>query len=122
MIAKTLKKNTVTVAINVLHVKKERANPASYSKHNSNREKNVILLMISNGEVRHYLTVKKLAALLRGTMSKYRNYFYCLNCLHYFVRDNKRQSHKKSSLIMPPEDLWQAHYQILSIIFLKEFI
>ena len=32
---------------------------------NSNREKQVILLMISNGEKWHYLTVKKLSALLR---------------------------------------------------------
>ena len=37
--------------------------PAYVSKHNSNREKQVILLMISNGEKQwHYLAVKKLSA------------------------------------------------------------
>ena len=36
---------------------------AYISKHNSNREKQVILLMIPNGAKRHYLAVKKLSAL-----------------------------------------------------------
>ena len=36
------------------------------SKHNSNCVKQVIFLMIPNGEVWHYLAVKKLSALLRG--------------------------------------------------------
>ena len=45
--------------------------PAYVPKHNSNREKQVILLMISNGENRwHYLAVKELPALLRGITSK----------------------------------------------------
>ena len=39
---------------------------AYVSKHNSNREKQVILLIITNGEKWHYLAVKKLLA-LRGT-------------------------------------------------------
>ena len=38
--------------------------PPYISKHNSNREKQVTLLMISNGEKWHYLAVKKLSALL----------------------------------------------------------
>ena len=36
------------------------------SNYNSNREKQVIFLMIPNGEGWHYLAVKKLSALLRG--------------------------------------------------------
>ena len=39
--------------------------PAYVSKHNSNREKQVILFMIPNGEKWHYLAVKKFAVLLR---------------------------------------------------------
>ena len=40
--------------------KKEKIDPAYVSKHNSNREKQVILLMISNREkLWHYLAVKK---------------------------------------------------------------
>ena len=39
-----------------------KIHPADVSKQNSNGEKQIILLMISNG--RHYITVKKLPALL----------------------------------------------------------
>ena len=53
--------------------------PVYVSKHNSNSEKEDIILMIPNGEGReakskgqgHYLAVKKLSALLRGITSKY---------------------------------------------------
>ena len=47
-------KNTVTIALNVLYTKKEKLHPAYISKHNSNREKQVILLMILNGEGRQW--------------------------------------------------------------------
>ena len=39
-----------------------KIHPADVSKQNSNAEKQIILLMISNGW--HYITVKKLPALL----------------------------------------------------------
>ena len=43
--------------------------PPYVSKHNSNREKQVILLsMIPNRKVWHCLAVKKLSALLRGVI------------------------------------------------------
>ena len=59
-------KNNLKIALNVLYAKK----PDYVSKHNSNREKEIILLMISNGETQwHYLAVKKLSALLRGMIS-----------------------------------------------------
>ena len=51
-------------------LKKENTNPAYISKHNSNREKLVILLVIPNGKRWHYFTVKKLSALVRGIASK----------------------------------------------------
>ena len=63
--------------------------PAYISKHNSNREKQVILLMSSNGDKFHYLAVKKLSALLRGITSKYHGDFYCLNCLYSFATEKK---------------------------------
>ena len=68
---KKFEKNNVTIALNVLYAKKEKIYPAYVSKHNSNREKQVILLMISNKERWHYLTVKKLSVLLRGISSKH---------------------------------------------------
>ena len=42
MIVKTLKKNNLTIALNVLYPKKEKKYPAFVSKQNSNREKQVI--------------------------------------------------------------------------------
>ena len=65
------------------------------SKHNFNYENQIILLMIPNGEGWHYLAVKKLSALLRGTLSKHDGDFYCLNCLHSFKTKNKLESYKK---------------------------
>ena len=51
-------------------VKNEKTYPAYVWKYKSNREKQVILLIISNGEKWHYLVVKKLLGLLRGITSK----------------------------------------------------
>ena len=43
---KKFEKNKVKIALDVLHAKKEKKYPAYVSKHNSNREKQVIPLMI----------------------------------------------------------------------------
>ena len=82
-----------------------------FSKHNSYREKQIILLMISNEERWHYNEVKKLPALLRRITSKHHGGFYCLNYLHSFATENKRESHQKlcenkdfCNVIMPSED------------------
>ena len=47
---KKIEKNNVTITLNVLYAKKEKPFPSYVSKHNSNREKQFILLMIQNGE------------------------------------------------------------------------
>ena len=65
------------------------------SKYNLTQEKQVILLMISNGENWHYLTVKNLSRLLRGTTSNHVGDFYCLNCFHSYRTKNKLEAHKK---------------------------
>ena len=44
---KKIEKNNVTSAVNVLYAKKEKMHPAYVSKKNSNREKQVILLINS---------------------------------------------------------------------------
>ena len=75
-------------------VKKKKIYPAYVSKHNSNREKQVILLMIPNGEGWNYLSVKQLPTLLRGITSKHHVDFYCLNCLYSFATESKRESPK----------------------------
>ena len=63
-------------------------------KNNSSREKQVIILMISNGEkLWHYLAIKKLSELLRSITSKNNGDFYCLNCLYFFRIKNKLERH-----------------------------
>ena len=85
--------------------------PTCISKHNSNLEKQTILLMIPNGEGWPYLAVKKISALLRGITSKRVGDLYCFNCLHSFRIKSKHKSHKKvcenkdfCGVLMPPED------------------
>ena len=64
-------KINVKIALNVFYVKKEKLQPAYVSKHNSNCEKQVILLMISKGEKPwHYLAVKKLSIIKRNYIKK----------------------------------------------------
>ena len=55
---KNFEKNDATIAHHVLYAKKEKIYPAYVSKHNSNREKQVILQMNPNGERWCYLAVK----------------------------------------------------------------
>ena len=61
----------------------------------SNREKQIMLLMIPNGEGWYYFAVKKLSALLTRIMSKHHGEFCCLNCLHSFVTEDKLNFMKK---------------------------
>ena len=44
----------MTIALNVLYAKKEKIYPVYASKYNSNRKKQVVLLMILNGCVVKY--------------------------------------------------------------------
>ena len=70
------------------------------SKHNLTREKQVILLMISNGENLHYLVVKKFISITTGITSNHKKDFYCLNCFHSYRTKNKLKAHKKYVKIM----------------------
>ena len=65
------------------------------SKHNSTREKQVILLMIKDGENWHYLVVKNLSGLLRGITSNHKEDFCFLNCFCSYSTKNKLKDHKK---------------------------
>ena len=56
---KKLDKNNRKIVLNSVYAKKEKIYPVSVSKHNSNREKQVILLITPNGGGWHYLTVKE---------------------------------------------------------------
>ena len=101
-----------------MYAKKEKKYPVDAPKQNSNREKQVILLMIWNGEkLWHYFAVKKLLPLLNGMKSKHYSDFYCLNYLRYFKTKNKLESHEKNfkdknfyNIVMPFE-----HTKILEL-------
>ena len=100
---KIISKRNVSTALDVFYAKNEKIYPAYVSKNNSNHEKQVILLMISNAEKRkatsdewrHYAAVRKLSALLRGLTSKNKDDFCRLSCLHSFRTKNKLESHKR---------------------------
>ena len=85
------------IALNILYVphNTKKIEVAYKSKHNLTREKPVILLMISNDENWHYLTVKNLSRLLRGIANNHVGDVYCLNCFHSYRTKNKLEAHQK---------------------------
>ena len=85
------------VALNILYVpyNTKKINIAYKSKNNLTQEKQIILLMISDGQKWHYLVVKNLSRLLRGITSNHKEDFYCLNCFHSYRTENKLEVHKK---------------------------
>ena len=85
------------IALNILYEphNTKKINIAYKSKHNLTREKQTILLMITNGEKWHYLVVINLSGLLRGITSNHKADFYCLNCFCSYSTKNKLEKHKK---------------------------
>ena len=73
----------------------KKINIAYKSKNNLTPERQIILLMISDGQKWHYLVVKNLSGLLRGITSNHKEDFYCLNCFHSDNTQNKLEAHKK---------------------------
>ena len=73
----------------------KKINIAYKSKNNLARERQIVLLMISDGQKWHYLLVKNLSGLLREVTSNHKEYFYCLNCFHSYSTENKLEAHKK---------------------------
>ena len=74
----------------------KKLNIAYKSKNNLTQEKQIILLMISDGQKWHYLVVKNLSRLLRGITSNHKKDFYCLNCFHSYRTEKKLEAHKKT--------------------------
>ena len=85
------------ITLNILYVphNTKKIQVAYKSKHNLSREKQLILLMISNSENWHYLVVKNLSGLLRGITSNHKEDFYCLNFFHSYRTKNKLKAHQK---------------------------
>ena len=65
------------------------------SQHNLTRKKQVILLMITDGEKWHYTAVTRLSGLLKGVTGNNNGDFYCLNCFHAYRTKSKLETHKK---------------------------
>ena len=75
---KKFEQNNKEIALNILFVphNKKEIEPAYTSKYNYKRKKQVILLMITDDNNRwHYLAVKRLPALLKGTTSNHHGDF-----------------------------------------------
>ena len=63
------------ISLNILYAIKEKNYILLTFQNNLNCEKQVILLMIPNGKVWHYIALKKLLT-LRGIVSKHDSCFY----------------------------------------------
>ena len=85
------------IALNILYVpyNTRKIQVAYKSKNNLTCDKQVILLMITDGKKWHYLTVKNLSGLLRRITSTHKEDFYCLNCFRLYRTRNKLEAHKK---------------------------
>ena len=79
------------ISLSILYVlhNTKKIHVAYKSRHNLTCDKQVILLMISNGEKWHYLTGKNLRGLLKGITSTHKEDFYCLNCFHCYRTKKK---------------------------------
>ena len=64
-------------------------------EYNHKCEKQVILLMISDGVNWHYLAVSNLSALLEGKLSNHHWHFYCLGCFNSYTTKNRLKEHEE---------------------------
>ena len=88
------KKQNPRVALNVLYVDGEKQIKQAYiSKHNSTRGEIADLLIVQEGDKKHYVTIKRLSALLRGIASSNRGDHYCRNCLNSFRTEKVCKDH-----------------------------
>ena len=89
-------KNNPGMAVNVLFSKKKCQNiyTAERSKRNVKCKERVNLLMIEDGEKRHYTTIKNISRLLSKLNGKTRRaYHFCMNCLNGFRTESARDKH-----------------------------
>ena len=88
------------VALNILYVpyNTKKINIAYKSKNNLIQKRQIILLMISDGQKCHYLVIKNLSGLLRVITSNHKEDFYCLNCFHYNII---KYNHGEKSMKLP---------------------
>ena len=85
------------IALNILYAphNTRKIQVAYRPKQNLTCNKHLILLMITDGEKWHYLTVKNLPGLLRGIASTHKEDFYCLSCFCSYRTKNKLEAQIK---------------------------
>ena len=87
-------KRNPEIAVNVLFVSKKNIFIARRSEFNGKRGKQANLLMIVDGENRHYTAVKSLSRLLKSLNAKHHGaYHFCVNCLNGFRTESARDKH-----------------------------
>ena len=97
---KKFEENNKSISLNILYVSHntKQIRLAYKSKYNHKCNNQVVLLMITDGEKWHYLTVRSLSALLRRITSNHNGDFYCLNCLHSYRTKNMVTAEEKTVL------------------------
>ena len=85
------------ISLNILYIPHNTKNiqVAYRSKNDLTHDKQIILLMITNGEKWQYLTVKNLPGLLRGITSNHGCDFHCFNSFRSYRTKSKLELHKK---------------------------
>ena len=89
-------KNNTGIAVNVLFSNKKSQNiyTACRSERNVKSKEQVNLLMIVDGEKKHYSAIKGISRLLSKLNGKTRRaYHYCMNCLNGFRTSSARDKH-----------------------------
>ena len=89
---KTFEINNKSIALNVLQVNEQKISQYYKSEFNKTREKQVILLIISDGQKQHNLFVKNLKYLLKKKYACSEN--CCLNCLRPSKTKLKLKQHQ----------------------------
>ena len=113
-------KNNPEIAVNVLFTSEKRIYIGRRSEFNSKRKIKANLLMVVDGENRHYTAVKNLSRLLSSMNAKHKGaYHFCLNCLNGFRTKVGRDKHYEYcssngevKIKMPTEkDKWLKYHQ-----------
>ena len=89
-----LEKNNPDKAVNVLFSNKKYIYMARRSGRNVKCKKQVNLLMIVDGENRHYTAIKGISRLLKSLNATHKGeYHFCINCLNGFHTESARDKH-----------------------------
>ena len=84
--------NNKSVALNIFQINYQKVSHHYKSEINKTREKQVILLLITDNKKQHYLVVKNLKALLKKKTGHSTD--YCLNCFNLSRNKSKFKTHK----------------------------